>query len=378
MFDFEKISSSDFDFESFNKISPLESLKIKGEMVKVAMQFAEFRILDEYYHSNKNMTRFSTLEDIDIDVSAKKKVGINITAHKFFISNYSSRAFSDISKVVNKIYLTDSEQETFYNSLIFVDGALETFSACYFWIINSANHAYGSTSNGITQIKNALARLSETAVLLSQSKFDGFKIYDGRYFLSSKTFEMFERTLSNKELSVKFCKAANPAVMLNSLNWKADNMFSLSNNDDLMAAFFDCIRKDKNLTAKMSYISRMVLKNFLSVHGTSKASLDKFNTITKINVFDVSKSKQLEIYASIGYKNCIDEMLESKNADVRYVAAQFLPYGDKRLEKLMNDRSKKVFYRVLEKIDVNQIVLMLGSNKLQDKKAKEILNGRLK
>jgi hypothetical protein len=84
-----------------------------------------------------------------------------------------------------------------------------------------------------------------------------------------------------------------------------------------------------------------------------------------------------EAYHRIGLLSCAEEMAKDKSSKIRAIICQNLPHGHPALNLMMNDRSKWVFYSVLQKIDKKQIPLMLGSRHLKESFIKSALNKRM-
>ena len=91
----------------------------------------------------------------------------------------------------------------------------------------------------------------------------------------------------------------------------------------------------------------------------------------------LSQKYQDAYYKKKGLFNCIDEMVASKNCNIRYLAATAMPYGDPRFKSLIQDRSKKVFLVALEKCSTEHLTFMLTSKKISGNSAKLIVQKRL-
>jgi hypothetical protein len=91
---------------------------------------------------------------------------------------------------------------------------------------------------------------------------------------------------------------------------------------------------------------------------------------------DYDKVK-LAAYKKLGPINYMDAMVKDPHAIIRRYAISILSPGDKRLASFINDRSQDIFCQALMKISAEHIPMMLGSNHLKKKRAKNILNQRL-
>ena len=91
---------------------------------------------------------------------------------------------------------------------------------------------------------------------------------------------------------------------------------------------------------------------------------------------DYDKVK-LAAYKKLGPLNYMDTMIKDPHAIIRRYAISILSPGDKRLASFINDRSQDIFCQALMKISAEHIPMMLGSNHLKKKRAKNILNQRL-
>jgi hypothetical protein len=91
---------------------------------------------------------------------------------------------------------------------------------------------------------------------------------------------------------------------------------------------------------------------------------------------DYDKVK-LASYKKLGPLNYMDKMIQDPHAVIRRYAISILSPGDKRLASFINDRSQDIFCQALMKIAPEHIPMMLGSNHLKKKRAKNILNQRL-
>jgi hypothetical protein len=91
---------------------------------------------------------------------------------------------------------------------------------------------------------------------------------------------------------------------------------------------------------------------------------------------DFDKVK-LASYKKLGPLNYMEKMISDPHAVIRRYAISILSPGDKRLALFINDRSHDIFCQALTKISAEHIPMMLGSNHLKKKRAKQILNQRL-
>ena len=92
---------------------------------------------------------------------------------------------------------------------------------------------------------------------------------------------------------------------------------------------------------------------------------------------DDSERVRLTAYGRIGFLKCAQQMVTDKSARIREAICRHLPYEHPLLNKMINDRSKWVFLIIIQKIDISQIPLLLGSQHLKNEpKIIKILNDR--
>jgi hypothetical protein len=111
----------------------------------------------------------------------------------------------------------------------------------------------------------------------------------------------------------------------------------------------------------------------------AKVEYLKICPIDKVDIFlkDPSDKVRIEAYNRKGLLSCADEMIKDKSAKVRATICQVLPYNHPALEKLINDRSKWVFYSVLKKIDKTKLPMVLGSRHLKESFINLVLKKRM-
>jgi hypothetical protein len=107
---------------------------------------------------------------------------------------------------------------------------------------------------------------------------------------------------------------------------------------------------------------------FGSDDAAAKVEYLKICPIEKVESFlkDPSDKVRIEAYNRKGLLSCIEEMTSDKSAKVRATICNALPYNHPALNKLINDRSKWVFYSALKKIHKSKLPLVLGSKHLKE------------
>lgn len=112
---------------------------------------------------------------------------------------------------------------------------------------------------------------------------------------------------------------------------------------------------------------------------SAKIEYLKICPIEKVDSFlkDPSDKVRIEAYNRRGLLSCVDEMTSDKSAKVRAAICQVLPYNHPALDKLINDRSKWVFYSALKKIDKTKLPLVLGSKHLKESFINLVLQKRM-
>jgi len=125
-----------------------------------------------------------------------------------------------------------------------------------------------------------------------------------------------------------------------------------------------------------SSLKKILIEEIFEFHGVDFLQEKNLNKIG-INASWLPKKHKTALYKAKGLFNCVDEMIKSKDCDIRYLAAISMPPGDPRFKTLISDRSKKVFLVALEKCSKEVLSFMITSNKIKGNTARSILNKRL-
>ena len=120
------------------------------------------------------------------------------------------------------------------------------------------------------------------------------------------------------------------------------------------------------------------MQNFVSDPSLVSYLLDLVDASLAEKFLEIDNTKiKVQAYKKIGIHSNLEKMIGDPHADVRIYAVACLPPKDQRLERLINDRSSRVFLQVAKKIDKNKLPLLLGSSHLKNKTIKRIINERI-
>lgn len=147
----------------------------------------------------------------------------------------------------------------------------------------------------------------------------------------------------------------------------------------LLKKFFSLYKKERYNNDHRywaSSLKRDIVKEIFDFHGFDFLNEESLKEIG-IDYEWLSPKYQDLYYKGKGLFNCIDEMIASKNCNIRYLAATAMPYNDPRFKLLIQDRSKKVFLIALEKCSKEHLTFMLTSKKISGNSAKLIIQKRL-
>lgn len=116
-------------------------------------------------------------------------------------------------------------------------------------------------------------------------------------------------------------------------------------------------------------------------------NFDKYALVSYLKVCAPSEAEQFKenkheevrylAFERLGILASCDLMAKDTSAFVRVALCSALPFGHPAFETMMHDRSKKVFIKVLEKIDKKHIPMMLGSKFIDDEDTKILLKKRM-
>jgi hypothetical protein len=92
---------------------------------------------------------------------------------------------------------------------------------------------------------------------------------------------------------------------------------------------------------------------------------------------DSSLSVRKTVFARLGPVDYIDQMLDDKSADIRYMGLEFAPRNYKKLSAMIGEISHKVFYLLIEKIRREDLPLLLSNRNLKDKHIASLFERRM-
>ena len=157
------------------------------------------------------------------------------------------------------------------------------------------------------------------------------------------------------------------------------DMVELIRDKALLKKFFSNYKKqnyNNDYRYWASSLKKYILKEIIDLHGLDVLKQENLEEIGIDHDWLGPKYQDL-YYKGRGLFNCIDEMIASKNCNIRYLAATAMPYNDPRFKLLIQDRSKRVFLIALEKCSMEHLTFMLTSKKISGNSAKLIIQKRL-
>jgi len=163
------------------------------------------------------------------------------------------------------------------------------------------------------------------------------------------------------------------------LRYKPMQRIEAIRDKNLLKKFFSNYKKTKYNNDPRYWaagLKRDIISDIFDFHGVDLLREENLNEMG-IDSEWLSQKYQDAYYKKKGLFNCIDEMITSKNCNIRYLAATAMPYGDPRFKSLIQDRSKKVFLVALEKCSTEHLTFMLTSKKISGNSAKLIVQRRL-
>jgi hypothetical protein len=163
------------------------------------------------------------------------------------------------------------------------------------------------------------------------------------------------------------------------LRYKPMQRIEAIRDKSLLKKFFSNYKKTKYNNDPRYWaagLKRDIISDIFDFHGVDLLREENLNEMG-IDSEWLSQKYQDAYYKKKGLFNCIDEMITSKNCNIRYLAATAMPYGDPRFKSLIQDRSKKVFLVALEKCSTEHLTFMLTSKKISGNSAKLIVQRRL-
>lgn len=83
------------------------------------------------------------------------------------------------------------------------------------------------------------------------------------------------------------------------------------------------------------------------------------------------------VFQRLGPKECLDDMLDDKNRDIRAMGVKYAPYNYKKLSDMAMEKSKLVFVELVKKIDDDLLPILLGSKHIKDPKVEALLLKRM-
>ena len=100
---------------------------------------------------------------------------------------------------------------------------------------------------------------------------------------------------------------------------------------------------------------------------------DTLETLAK----DASKKVRKLALERLGPSDYLDQMLEDKSADIRYLGVTYAPFAYDKLDGMVSEISRKVFGVLVKKIRQESLPLLLANRNLKDKYTSQIFQARM-
>ena len=246
------------------------------------------------------------------------------------------------------------------------------------------------TDKYASTVSHRVAAAKERALIIKKAQnptYNNPYVYDGDILeCVSFTEEDFVRIIFQKEVLNIWNQNINGRYMSWQLSNKMRDVISFNNMGESVWKFSENL-VFRSHTIYDGLIPQSLLEESIKngemqsiVADVSLVSyiLDLVDASLAEKFLEIENTKiKIQAYKKIGIHSNLEKMIGDAHADVRIYAVACLPPKDQRLERLINDRSSRVFLQVAKKIDKNKLPLLLGSSHLKNKAIKKIINERI-
>lgn len=246
------------------------------------------------------------------------------------------------------------------------------------------------TDKYISGVSHRVSAARERALIKKKAQNTGYNnpyVYDGDIIeCVSFTEEDYIRIIFQKEVLNTWNQNINGRYLSWQLSSKMRDIISFNNMGEAVWKYSENLIF-KSHTIYDGLISQTLLEesikngemqNFVSDPSLVSYLLDLVDSSLAEKFLEIDNTKiKVQAYKKIGIHSNLEKMIGDPHADVRIYAVACLPPKDQRLERLINDRSSRVFLQVAKKIDKTKLPLLLGSSHLKNKTIKKIINERI-
>lgn len=397
LYSYDQIISPDFDKNLLSNYSEEDNLILAREIIKISASIVESQYLVSINRYNYNNSLF-------LQQSPTKRYGYQAPTSLQIQFNSIEELLSKFDLILNHVgvdnfifYDPDFDKKMTHIDLDIVANLVFTkkfLDAIKFSVKKfSSNAVTGNHTHNKQSMLNQMNYIIGIKRAVQTDGFDPDSLIPGymknfgnlndkelnndisaKEYLSISISNFFEKKLDIDIFKEQYIEDINTEFLFNILSRSTEDYYSLVAKEKSLQIF---LSKLKKINIKNEAVLIKIYETYLLYNGKNIDSLKKFDEFYKNGGRSFEKEREKKYSEVLGYKESLDQMIKSRDADVRCIAASILEKNDPRFEKLINDRSRSVFNIVLRKIDVDKLALMFGSKKINSPYARKIIESRM-